>query len=257
MKGIDTADRLFRFVGAEKYEREGGRYEDDLFGEPGNDRVLAQPFLVETLANTMVDFEALRLVDDLRRDAAWSSTIASFVKVPDLRLHAHGTALKMRPPAGFVLVERADSAKLWRTISNNGLTAHVVVGLDVAGELIADPRYAFIPAGQKQAVDKPALVDLAVDRERDLAAEREREIIRWSRRFAIGPFAGTPLDRRAFWPEPAGDRQFATTIDGRPGFMVHLHVFVAADEVAAHRKAAVRHVDQVLAERAAKQGAPS
>ena len=249
MKGVDTADRLYRFVGAEKYEREGGRYEDDLFVEAGKDRVLAQPFLVETIADGMVDFQAMRLLDELRRDERWSPAITGFVKVPDLRLHDFGTAQPMRPPAGFVLVERAESDKLWRTIRNNGFNVHVVVGIDDAGELAVARRYAFVPAGQKTAVEKPALVEVAADRERGAAAEREREIIRWSRRLAVPPTAGTPLEGRAFWPTPGYDHQVPETIDDRRGFLVSMMVFVSDGEIAAQRKAAAAEVDRRIAAR--------
>ena len=252
MKGIDTGDRLFKFVGAERYEREGGDYEDDLFNEAGTERVLAKPFLLETLANTMADFQATRLVDALRSDDRWSPAIAGFVKVSDLRLHSYGTIEKPRPPAGFVLVERAESERLWRTIRNNGFTVHVLVGIDVVGELIADPRYAFVPIAQKTAVEKPALIDTAEDSERSTASERERRIIHWSRRLAVPPFAGTPFEGRVFWPPIGEDRVRAETIDGAPGYLVPVFVFVTQDQVAAARKEAVAKVD---AERAGEGAA--
>lgn len=253
MKGIGTADQLYKFVGAEKYEREGGTYEDDLFAEPGKERVLAQPFLLETIANTMADFQAARLIEErLKHDDAWAPTIAGFVKIPDLRAHRWGTGNPgaMRAPAGFVLVERADGAPLWRTIRNNGFNVHVVVGVDDDGELVAVPRYAFVPVAQKTAVEKPALADLYASRltpEQEQKAARERGIIRWSRRLAVGPFAGTPLEGRAFWQRPGRDFQDAETIDGVAGFMVCVGVFVTEAEVAAHRKDAEKAYDDDLA----------
>ena len=251
LKGIDTADRLYRFVGADRYERDGGTYEDDLFIEAGKDRVLTQPFLVETIANTMVDFQAARLVEQLRDNYAWAPTIAGFVKVPDLRVHAWGTSQKLRSPAGFVLVEREEPDRLWRTVKNNGWKVHIVVGLDEAGELVPVRRYAFVPIGQKSAVEKPALIDKAEDNERSATAEREREIIRWSRRLAVGPFAGTPFEGRAHWPELNSDRHIPATVAGVDGFMVPVFIFVTDAEIAAQRKAAVAEADRRLAERAA------
>lgn len=249
MKGLDTADPLFRFVGPEIYARDGGTYEDDLFIEPGKDRVLAQPFVLETAANTMVDFQAMRLLEELKANDAWAPTIVGYVKVPTLRLHSFGTMEKLRPPVGFVMIQRADHPKLWRTVRNNGFNVHVVVGIDAEGQLIADPRFAFVPIAQRAAIDRPALVDVAADREREAAAYREREIIRWSRRLAVGPFAGTPLEGRVFWPEASSDRQLASNVAGVDGFMVGMQVFVPADQVPAHRKAAISHVDQMIAAR--------
>ena len=249
MKGLDTADPLFRFVGADIYERYGGTYEDDLFNEPGKDLVLAQPFVLETAANTMVDFQTAGLLAELNQDEAWAPTIVGYVKVPTLRLHYAGTSEKLRAPAGFVLVERAEHRRLWRAIRNSGLNVHVVVGINADGRLIADPRYVFVPVAQRTAIDKPALVDVVADRERDAAAYREREIIRWSRRLAVGPFAGTPFEGRVFWPEPNSDRQIQATIAGVEGFMLSAQIFVSADQVPAHCKAAISHVDQLIAAR--------
>lgn len=253
IKGLDTADPLFRFVGADIYARDGGTYEDDLFNEPSKDRVLANPFVLETAANTMVDFQTARLLEELKQHEAWAPTIVGYVKVPTLRLHSFGTVEKLRAPAGFVMIERADHAKLWRTVRNNGFNVHVVVGINAEGQLIADPRYAFVPTAQRTAIDKPALADVAVDREREAAAYREREIIRWSRRLAVGPFTGTPFEGRVFWPEANSDRQYPATIAGVDGFMLSAQVFVPADQIAAHRKAAVLRVDQLIAERGTVQ----
>ena len=254
MKTVDTGDPLFRFVGAEIYERDGGAYEDDLFGEAGKERVLAKPFVLETAADRMVDFQAMRLLEELKQDEAWAPTIVGHVKVPDLRLHNWGTSEKLRPPAGFVQIERADHAKLWRTIRNNGLNAHVMVGIDHNGQLIADPRYAFVPLAQKAAVEKPSLVDQAENMERSAAALREIEIIRWSRRLAVPQFAGTPFEGRAFWPEAYHDRAVPTTRDGNSGFMVNVLVFVTDEAIAAQRKAATIHVDQAAALRSTMKG---
>jgi ParB/RepB/Spo0J family partition protein len=254
MKGVDTASPLFRFVGAERYERDGGGYEDDLFNDPGKDRVLDKPFLLETIANALVDFQAARLIEDLRKDDAWSSAIAGFVKIPDLRLHNYGTSQKMRPPAGFILVERQEGDRLWRTIRNNGLNAHVVVGINDAGQLVAAPRFAFVPIGQKAAVERPTIVDREQDRERSAAAQREADIIRWSRRLAAPAFAGTPFEGRAFWPDPHHDRQVAETIDGEAGFLISVMLFVPDAAIAAARKQATIEVDRRIAARTA-QGA--
>ncbi len=255
MKGMDTADRIYRFVGAERYEREGGRYDDDLFSEPGRDRVLAQPFIAETLANSMVDMQAISLVEQLRRNPAWAPTIAGFVKAPDLRLHASGTSLPMRAPVGFVLIERGEHQKLWATIRNNGLPAHVVVGLDVSGQLIADPRYAFVPLAQKGAVEKPLLAEKVADTAREAASRREIDILRYARRFAVPPFAGTPLEGRVTFFAPEHDRHYPATVDGVDGFKIPALIFVpAADVGPAQRREATKHVDQLTAARTADVG---
>ena len=44
----------------------------------------------------------------------------------------------------------------------------------------------------------------------------------------------------------------AASIAGVDGFMVSTRIFVRADQVAAHQKAAVSHVDQLLAHRSAE-----
>ncbi|WP_267414722.1 ParB/RepB/Spo0J family partition protein [Sphingomonas sp. GC_Shp_4] len=255
MKGVATDDRLFFFVGRERYEERGGTYEDDLFDEPGRTRVLAQPFLLETIADGMVDLQAVRLLGQLRDNAAWSPAIVGFVKTPDLRLHLHGTSLKIRPPAGFALVERDNGQQLWRAIRENGLKAHVLVGVDRDGQLAALQRCAFVPIAQKNQALKPSVADTAENRERSAIAERERDIIRWSRRLAVPPFAGTALEGRVFWPDAQHDRQEQRTIGGQSGFLVSANIFVTDDEIAAQRKAATVEADRRIAARAAEGAA--
>jgi ParB family chromosome partitioning protein len=252
LKGIKTSDRLFRFVGAARYEAEGGGYEDDLFSDAARERTIDKPFLLETLANTIVDAQAEQLLATMRADDRWSSTIAGCVKVPDLRLHAIGTEQKMRPPAGFVLVERPDAEQLWGSIRTFELKAHVVVGIDVAGELMADPRYVFVPIAAKAAAETPTLADREQDRQRRAMADREAEILRWARRLAAPPFAGTPFAGRAHWPDAQDDRQVPHQLHGEAGFLIRVMLFVSDAEIAAARKAATIEVDRRIAARAAE-----
>lgn len=245
MRGLDTADRIIRFVGADRYEAEGGGYEDDLFAEPGKERVLAQPFLAETIADRMIDMQATRMVGDLCRDDRWSPTIAGFVKVPDLRLHHYGTERKLVPPVGFALVQRASPDALWAVIRAQEVKVHVLVGLDVAGALIADRRYAFVPVGQKAAIEKPALVEQAKAQATAEIQERERDIILWSRRLAVGSFMGSPVADRAVWPTaPDLGQHRPWEMHGEAGFLVPVYVFASDGEIAAARKDAVKRVEE-------------
>lgn len=52
-----------------------------------------------------------------------------------------------------------------------------------------------------------------------------------------------------FWPESNSDRHISATIASVEGFMLSAQIFVHGDQVAAQRKAAASHVDQMIAVR--------
>lgn len=252
-KGIDTSHPLFKFVTAEIYEREGGEYEDDLFADFGADRVLKHPHLLEAYAHKMIDFQMIGRLRDLQDDEAFSPSIAGYVKVPDLRLHRWGTQAKFKLPSGYVQVEKHDSPKVWNTIRNNGIAAHVCVGINDDGDLIAWPRIVFVPSDQKKAVDPTPAYEVyrqPTPEERE-AEERERGIARWSRRLAVGSFAGTPLEGRAYWPDPHEDRQQPMTVDGVQGYSTMIKIFVSNVAIAEQVENASARYEQAKADRAA------
>ena len=257
LKGIRTDNPLFKFVGATAYERRGGEYEDDLFNEETTERTLANPFTLQTVAREHLDFQMLRRLAEFQRREDLSPSILGFLTTPDLRLRSYGNADHVKPPAGFAKVDKHEWEKVWKTIRNNRIDVHVLVGIDDKGELTIWPRTVFVPKEQKGAIDppQPSYGYVQPTPEERAAQERARGIERWSRRLALGSFAGTPFDGRAFWPELWDDRSKPATIEGVKGQLVHVQLFVTDEAVAEQLGAAEARYEQAAAERAAAEQA--
>lgn len=250
-KGRTEGDALFRFIGADTYEGLGGGYEDDLFGDARKERVLTHPHLVEDKAHQLVDFQMLRILRELRERADLAPTIVGYVKVNGLKLRSWGNGEKLKAPAGFALAERYDHEKMWKTIRNNRIDCHVVVGVNDKGAIEALPRLVFVPKSQLEAVNPPSSASAGyapLTADQRAAEERQRGIAKWARRLAVGPFTGTPLEGRASWPGYDAWRQ--GQMGGVSGQLVEIQVFVTQAEVDAQRTAAAARYDRELAERA-------
>lgn len=256
-KGMDTSDPLFLFIGEEAYERRGGGYEDDLFNETGEHRILRDAHLVENTARELIEFQMSRRLSDFQKQEDLSPSINGYVIVPDLRLHNYGSQAKLQEPDGFAKVDRWEHAKIWSTIRNNAIEAKILVGINPTGELVAWPRVVFVPKAQKQAVDpSQAQQGYVPPTPEERAAEaRKHGVALWSRRLAIGPFAGTPLEGRAFWPDAWEDRSKPSINKGVSGYLVTLQIFVPNTAIAAAVPDAEARYDRDIAERAEREAA--
>lgn len=244
---MDDKHQLYRYVGPDAYEAAGGGYEDDLFNEAGDKRLLDNPGLVEQLAHARIDGGAAELLEQLRARADLASTITGLVKIPDLMLHSWGTQAKLKPPAGFAEVKRYDHAKLWKTIRNNGLPVHVLLGVNPDGELKVHPEIVFVPLEQQAAIDKQSATPVRAETPEERAArERKAAVEKLQRRLAVGPFAGTPFEGRAFWPEYSYDKRDKR--DGEPGWLVEVLIFASDAAIAAAKDAAEAQYDAEQAE---------
>lgn len=262
-KGMRTTDPIFRFVTAEIYERDGGGYEDDLFAE-GTDRnrdgqTLDRPFIAKAAAERTIDFQAIRLIEELKRDPKLAPTIVGHVRPENLRIYSWGCGDKTPAPKGFVEIDRryGDTTKMWKTIRNNGIDVHVVVGINDRGELQAYTNRLFVPKDQKNAVDpqQPQNAHRQPTPEERAAEQRKAEIEKLSKRYAVGSFAGTPLEGRAYWPlggwmTAAGERK---VVDGRAGWVIPVLVYVTEDEIAAQEERATADADAAIAQCAAEK----
>ncbi len=251
-KGMDTSDPLFLFIGEDAYERRGGGYGDDLFNEAGGDRVLKDAHLVENAAREMIEFQMIMKLREFQDRDDLSASVTGYVVVPDLRLHNWGTQAKLKEPEGFAKVERYEHEKVWKTIRNNAIDAQILVGINGAGELVAWPRIVFVPKEQKQAVDPSQQHQGYVPPtpEEQAAEARKRGVTLWSRRLAIGPFAGTPLEGRAFYPDAWEDRSKPALMKGVQGCLVSMQIFVPDTAIAAAVPDAEQRYDRELAEQA-------
>lgn len=252
MKGTKTDSPIFRFVGEDAYVARGGQFEDDLFNEVGKERSLANPGLLMEIARELIDMRYQKALPQWICD--YAPTITGYLVATDLRVKSWGNTAP-KPPAGFVQVEKYDAKPMWKTIRNNAIETHVLIGINDAGELAIWPRLVFVPKEQRDALDPPPgpARSVPVPTPEELARhDRIRGIGLWQKRLAVGPFAGTPLQGRAFWTTQSPR---AVVQEGLNGWRIPLEVFVTDEEVAAQAEAAEARYDEELAQRAAVEAA--
>lgn len=258
MKGMRTDNPVFTFVSAARYEAMGGGYEDDLFNEKDAEKIVASPMMAQELAGAKIEHRMPSMLMDARRRADLAPSIDGYVVSPNLRIQSWGNADAKAPP-GMVRVEKYAHEPLWRRIRDTGVSVHVLVGIDNDGALVIYPGIVFVAKEQRNTIDPQVVPAPAASASADAIRhqadwEREDGIERWARRLAIGPFAGTPLDGRAYWPngEDDYDETHAATIDGVEGVLVHVNVFVTNDQVAASKEEAEQRYAEEAAEREAR-----
>jgi len=256
-RGMRTKDPIFTFVTREIYERDGGGYEDDLFDE-ATDRqrdgqVLDKPFIARAAAERMIDFQAIRLIEALKRDPKLAPTIVGHVRPSNLRLLPYVSHdAKLAAPAGCVEVDtRYDEARVWKAIRAHGVDVHVVVGIGNDGELTHYASRLFVAKAEKALLEKQAQAQSAREQTPEERAEQARlaGIVKWSRRLAV-PIAGTAIEDRTSWPtDQYQDRH--TPVKG--GWLVPVMVYVTDAEIEAQRDAAAARYDAETAAASARQ----
>jgi ParB family transcriptional regulator, chromosome partitioning protein len=249
---------LYRYIGAAAYERAGGGYDEGLFDDDasGEHRRLSNRALVEKLALDHIEFQMLRRQHDMAAALELEAVFQGYVVYPDIEFPDYGMS-PPKPPESFAWVGNAwDTGAVRRmlnTVRNNGVAVRLLVGVQ-KGELVAWDRGFFVDKAQKNAVQPdptPIAATPPPTPEEFEASERRAGIELWAKRLAIGSFAGTPLEGRAFWPDNwAGRNPDRKVIDGQSGWWVPLLVFVADEEVAAQTAAAADRYDRARLEAA-------
>jgi ParB family chromosome partitioning protein len=253
-KGMTEDDPRFRFVGPKAYERAGGGYEDDLFLEHSDKRVLSDPALVGQLAQDHIDFQMVGKLSELQTE---SPSVTGYIVVPGLQLYSWGVSEWGSAPTGFEFVDKYDADKIWSVIRNNNIPAHVLVGIDQEGKLAIWMRKVAVPKEQVRAImgdpqaSRPGYTPMSqeqIDRE-----TREREILRRAQRIAIPgivpaeegiSFAGTPIESRVFWPDRWNDdRKEVNHPQLGDGYFVPICVFVSKAETEAKLERAAQLID--------------
>lgn len=262
---------LYRFIGDKAYERAGGGYEDSgLFeDDSANARRLTSAAIVERVAREHIDFQMLRLsrefAERLDLDPA---QVQGHVVWPGLTwdrgsmLYHH--SIEKRAPDGFAWVgwdydhRRVEAAR--RTIANNHIACQLLVAIDDEGELIPVPKGFFVEKHQVAAIVPPpgavAPTPPGKSEEEWQAERRAIAIRREAAKVAVGPFAGTPLEGRAFWPSDGYGLQPFSPIeraDIGKGTMVAVQIFVSDDAIEAHLKEGEQRLDQRIAAEAAER----
>ena len=174
---MTTGDALFKFVGAKDYEKKGGRYEDDLFGdaEGYSGRKLIDADIIATIAADRAYFQQGRLLADAK---ASHPTTSDLLPCPGLRIGKMPTA-----PKGYALVERPyyrqdlpSYAELRDQAAAKGIDIVGIYGVEYNGKLIVHEQF-FVP-GARLADIIPARQEAPRKTEAEWAAERRAASIR-------------------------------------------------------------------------------
>lgn len=257
---MTTGDALFKFVGQRDYEKKGGRYEDDLFGEAESysGRKLTDPDIVTAIAADRAHFQMARIVSAAKRDHPGTSDV---LLAPGLRL-----GKLPKPPKGYERVERPywrndlpDMAALRRQASASGMDMIGWAGINHEGRLVLDDGF-FVP-GARLAELIPPQTQAPRKSEAEWAAERRAESVRsvaaW---LAAQRVRDDKVEGRQFW-ETTRPRLFRTQAVEGVGdcYAVSVNVFVTAEEVDAQLEAAEaeyqRQEDEKIAAKEAEERA--
>lgn len=252
---MTTGSALFRFVGARDYEKKGGGYEDDLFGEAvgyGDVRKLKNPEIVTAIAADRAAFQLTKLAAEAKQA---HPTIVDVLMTPGLRLREK----LPKAPAGCRIVDRgyyhSDSWDvIWKRADAAQVLITAIAGISHKGELELDDRF-FVPADKLSVVMPPRAQTPAETPEERAARERAA---------AVRSVAAVLAVRAISQPDPSGRRYFNNV---RPHLRQEQHetlgevypigqtFYVTAAEVDAQLTAAEAELDQQIADEKAAQAA--
>lgn len=224
--------RNARFVGLEAYRAAGGRTETEMFmGAEGEERIV-DVALLDKLAREWAEgmlpgqakkdgFKyALLATGDSRYNLKWPATPKEMERAPgwypDL-----ADVLKKDRKVGVGVYQIADDGD----------------GLQFVGHF-----------GPVVEDDGAALAKDNADDARWAAQRRESIIAQKAARLAVGRFAGTPLEGRAFWPNH-GISPLQGCRDDDQAYLVAIQIRVTGEELEAHRAAAEAELAAEEAER--------
>lgn len=233
------------FVGLDAYRAAGGRTETEMFmGAEGAERAL-DAALAERLAQQRGD----ELAADVAPHADWLRGIFSLKPWAE------------RPPEGYKRTWCSDPEYTPADERARAIALYTIDPEDSTAIAFVEAYAPVEPAPADEEDDDAATPRWQPETpEQRAARERAHKVEVWAARLAVGSFAGTPLEGKAFWPnsywnsvewqypedaEPDDEEQQPTSAQ------VMIWVEVPADRIAAHRAAAEAKVDQIEAERAA------
>lgn len=240
---LAIADPLVVYAGLAAYREAGGRTEVEMFmGADGEERVLDVP-----LVHKLVQAKA---------EAALAAHVKAEGWKQGLLMKGVGFAAKWpKAPDGF---EKAwdygvDLGELSKA-ERKRCIAVVAVAPDGDG-LKTIGRFKPAQAAEERPVYTPP-----TDEERAAALRADRTAA-WAARLAIGGFAGTRFEGKAFWPSRAWqphtvEWEYADAAgdgDAPVAALVEVQIRVTAEEIAACREAAEARVAEIEAEEKAEQ----
>lgn len=233
---MTTGSALFKFVTSVDYEKKGGRYEDDLFGEAEgySGRKLIDPGIVEAIAADRAHFQMVGIIADAKDAHPSTSDV----------LLAPGLALGRKPkaPKGYELVERSywrkdlpDYAGLRDRANAAGIDIIGIASITQTGRLALEEQF-FVPGARLAEVIPPQNVAPAKTAE-EWAAERRADAIESCRLFLAAQQINEAMRSgdgpvRRFWStQRPRDRNPADFADLGPCYEVAQTLIVTQDEV--------------------------
>lgn len=239
-KRVTTECNLVRYVGAAAYEKAGGTYEDDLFNEAGELKVLKDAALLRSLCKEKIERAAPKLIE---AEKLTDIVIAPEIDVSDWQWK------KPKAPDGFVQVDAVYSGeKRWNAALNCGAKIVGVLGIDQSGAVAVVKSLFFVDKEKAKEVvpPEPAREVYRQPTEEEMRERRRQgEIETWSRRLALGGFADTKFAGRAFWQQPYNTQtERFTHSELGEGYVVHVRLFVTAADAEAQMEAAAVQYDE-------------
>jgi ParB/RepB/Spo0J family partition protein len=257
---MTTASPLFLFVGEEAYEKAGGGYEDDLFGDAttcSGARKLRDPGIILTVA----PLRAEKLLPSLLKAAqATHPTTCEVLLAPGLT----GAKMPKPPSSKWKLIDRGWNynwptyEKLRQRARDQGIGITAVASLDHKGKLGLHEKF-FVPTDRYEDV-APRLGasgdgETQEQREARWAAERRNKGIQiLAARMAADENAIAKVEGRRFWADQA---YINNRNDAALGMCIKLDmvVLVTEAEVAAKIAAATADYDAHLQREAENKAA--
>lgn len=232
-KSCAVSDYRVLYIGLEAYVAAGGRVEVEMFmGADGVERI-ADMTLLDKLAKAKAadaltpiakaeGWKEVQYAGRTSYDIAWPGAPKGFVKAWEYN----------KTLADITKAERKKSIGVY-AIAKDG------------SELVYVGRFKPDAAEAKAPYVAPTPEELA-------ETERQDEIDAIATRLAVGPFAGTPFEGRAFWPN---QRRWIDAFDAinDDEVLVAVLVKVTGDEIQAQREEAAKRYDAKLAEQAAAE----
>jgi ParB family chromosome partitioning protein len=249
---MTSSDALFKFVTAEDYEKKGGGYEDDLFGEADRwgGRKLTDAAIVLSIAKDRAAFQQLRLLSEAK-DA--HPTMVDVLIPTGVR---QGAAPK--PPKGYKLVDRGyrydlpTYTVLREQAGKAGIEMVGVASVNGEGKLVLEDRF-YVPVDRIAEIIPPPRESGPQKTPEEYAAERRaatiRSIAAW---LAAKRIREEKIAERQFWATTRPDLWRAKDVPGIGAcYSVGVDVLVTPAEIDAQLEAAEIELDRQEAEKAA------
>lgn len=252
---MTTKDALFLFVGAADYEKKGGGYEDDLFGEADRwgGRKITDASIILSIAKDRAAFQQVRLLSEAKD--VYPGTVD--VLIPGgIRRSAPPKA-----PKGYKLVDKGyrsepTYAQLREKAAQLGLDMVRIASVNNEGVLAMEEQF-YVPADRHAEVLPPVGRARQQETPEQIAARRRaQEVRKVAAYLAAKAIRDEDVEGRQFWRSMRPDLWHARAVDGiGKCYPVIVDVLVTSEEIDAKLSAAEAEYDRQEAEEVARREA--